>query len=90
MPPATARELAVRGSSPDQATQLVKDQLSDIRDPNGKPAVFTVTPTMPGIAGATGYDVVMKVSVPVSQVGIGFFNVGQNLQTQVTMRKEGT
>jgi hypothetical protein len=80
-----ARTLAVRQGT---LTQAREDALNQLGDPTGK--LYTITAHEP--VGGGDYDVTVHISVPRTQVSLGgfdgFFGAG-NLNSEVTMRKEG-
>ncbi len=77
-----AREAAVRSGTVAQAQAVAASDLS------GMPGHFTITVVQP-VVGASNQDVTVTISVPVSDVALGFFAAsGQKLQTGITMRKE--
>ncbi len=85
-----ARELAVRGSTVEQARAVALDRLSHIN------ANFTVTAIQPPNTGPGSHDVTVRISVPRSDISIVALEAFSDkigslatLQTEVTMRKEG-
>lgn len=81
-----ARIVALQGGTVQQGTDLVKRRLSRFNTD------FTITITAPAQGSTTDTDVVVQISVPASVFSLfpmGAITSG-SIQTQVTMRKEGS
>jgi Flp pilus assembly protein TadG len=74
-----AREAAVRDGTAAQAQAVAVQRLSGLH------GAFAITVTMPT---GTSTDVTVHISVPVSDVSLGYFHSGRTIETSVTMRKE--